>query len=210
MLLGMLRGLLLLCLLTSCLALPDQSEDGDPTEQEQRNGNGDDDDDDNTGDDDDDDDDDDNGDDDDDSTDEPAAPVVVIESPDDGGAYAKSQTFVFQGSVSDEKDTPESLALEWRSTVFGQLNTQPANSAGTAGFVLSSLMAGAHTLTLSATDSDGLVGTDSIAFDVYDPNDLVADFSLEDVNPTSATYEDFISPRDSLGGISAWYFGNAT
>jgi len=203
MLLCMLRGLLLLCLLTSCLALPDQSEDVDPTEQEQRNGD-DDDDNDNGGDDDDD------NDDNDDSTDAPTAPVVVIESPDDGGAYAKSQTFVFQGSVSDEKDAPESLALEWRSTVFGQLNTQPANSAGTADFVLSSLMAGAHTLTLSATDSDGLVGTDSIAFDVYDPNDLVADFSLEDVNPTSATYEDFISPRDYLGGISAWYFGHST
>ena len=38
----------------------------------------------------------------------------------------------------------------------------------------------------------------------------VADFSLIDVNPNSATYNQPISPRDYLGQISAWYFGHAT
>jgi len=35
-------------------------------------------------------------------------------------------------------------------------------------------------------------------------------FLLEDVNDTSATSGQFLSPRAFLGGISAWYFGQAT
>jgi hypothetical protein len=36
------------------------------------------------------------------------------------------------------------------------------------------------------------------------------DFSLEDVNPSSATYQTDVSPRQKLGQVSAWYFGHAT
>ena len=39
---------------------------------------------------------------------------------------------------------------------------------------------------------------------------VVADFSLLDVNPNSSSLGDSISPRGSLGQISAWYFGHAT
>lgn len=39
---------------------------------------------------------------------------------------------------------------------------------------------------------------------------VVADFSLLDVNPNSPSLGDSISPRGSLGQISAWYFGHAT
>jgi len=35
----------------------------------------------------------------------------------------------------------------------------------------------------------------------------VADFALLDVNPTSATYNTMVSPRDYQGQVSAWYFG---
>ncbi|MEM8678941.1 MAG: hypothetical protein AAGF97_06300 [Planctomycetota bacterium] len=38
----------------------------------------------------------------------------------------------------------------------------------------------------------------------------VSDFSLIDVNPTSKTYNQPVSPRDYLGQVSAWYFGHAT
>jgi hypothetical protein len=38
---------------------------------------------------------------------------------------------------------------------------------------------------------------------------MVPDFSLTDVNSTSATYNTNVSPRDYLHQISAWYFGNA-
>ncbi len=35
-------------------------------------------------------------------------------------------------------------------------------------------------------------------------------FSLEDVNATSATYGEEVSPRDFLYQTSGWYFGHAT
>ena len=39
---------------------------------------------------------------------------------------------------------------------------------------------------------------------------IVPDFSLLDVNSTSATYDQQVSPRGYLQKISAWYFGSAT
>jgi hypothetical protein len=47
--------------------------------------------------------------------------------------------------------------------------------------------------------------------DPGDGNDNVApEFSLLDVNDTSTTAGEHVSPRDQLGRISAWYFGHAT
>ena len=39
---------------------------------------------------------------------------------------------------------------------------------------------------------------------------MVADFSLADVNATSTTYDQPVSPRDFVGEVSGWYFGSAT
>lgn len=38
---------------------------------------------------------------------------------------------------------------------------------------------------------------------------MVPDFALEDVNSTSFTYEQQVSPRDYLHQASGWYFGHA-
>ena len=46
---------------------------------------------------------------------------------------------------------------------------------------------------------------DGMLSDFSQPN-----FSLEDVNPTSTTYQQQVSPRDYLGKVSGWYFGYAT
>jgi hypothetical protein len=37
-----------------------------------------------------------------------------------------------------------------------------------------------------------------------------ADFQLPDVNSTSPTFGQQVSPRDYLGQTSAWYFGHST
>jgi len=39
---------------------------------------------------------------------------------------------------------------------------------------------------------------------------IVPDFSLVNVNATSSRFNESISPRDYIGGVSAWYFGHAT
>ena len=42
------------------------------------------------------------------------------------------------------------------------------------------------------------------------PQDPVPDFALMDVNPTSTTFNQAVSPRDYTGRTSGWYFGSAT
>lgn len=38
---------------------------------------------------------------------------------------------------------------------------------------------------------------------------IVPDFALTDVNSTSSTYNQEVSPRDYLEQVSGWYFGHA-
>ena len=38
----------------------------------------------------------------------------------------------------------------------------------------------------------------------------VANFSLTDINPTSATFGTAVSPTDFEGEVSGWYFGRST
>lgn len=42
------------------------------------------------------------------------------------------------------------------------------------------------------------------------PSAPVADFLLLDVNPSSVTFDQPVSPRDYLMRVSAWYFGHST
>ncbi len=41
-------------------------------------------------------------------------------------------------------------------------------------------------------------------------DEMVPDFALMDVNSTSSTYGQPVSPRDYLQQVSGWYFGHAT
>lgn len=62
----------------------------------------------------------------------------------------------------------------------------------------------------------GLLATSGIAWLVLSAGPsvvgggMVPDFSLPDVNATSPRYGEWVSPRDYLGQVSAWYFGQAT
>jgi len=38
----------------------------------------------------------------------------------------------------------------------------------------------------------------------------VPDFTLQDLNPNSATYMEAVSPRDHMQHVTAWYFGTST
>jgi hypothetical protein len=69
-------------------------------------------------------------------------------------------------------------------------------------------LAGAAVLLLAACGGGG--GSDDSSNPPPPPGQLVADFLLPDVSPTSATTGTDVSPRDHLGHASAWYFGHAT
>jgi hypothetical protein len=49
-----------------------------------------------------------------------------------------------------------------------------------------------------------------VAVEGEDQQPPVADFTLADVNTSSASYTQPVSPRDYLQQVSAWYFGHAT
>ena len=55
-------------------------------------------------------------------------------------------------------------------------------------------------------DSTSCVGDSSAVVDTM----VIADFSLADVNASSSTFGDTVSPRAYLQKLSAWYFGHST
>ena len=64
--------------------------------------------------------------------------------------------------------------------------------------------------TCMAVASDGTADSEVASSTLSTTYDLVANFSLVDVNPTSGTYDQPVSPRDYLLKVSGWYFGHAT
>ena len=82
-------------------------------------------------------------------------PAVEILTPLDGTAYVVGDVTVLEGSAYDPEDEIlDESALAWTSSLDGGL--------GTGSIVLASLSPGQHIITLTATDSDGNVTTDSL------------------------------------------------
>ncbi len=91
-------------------------------------------------------------------------PTVNISTPSDNSTHNIGDAISFLGSAKDNKGnilTDDSLV--WTSSLDGQIGT------GTS-FESSDLSLGSHKITLTATDSDGLTGKDSIIITIVDPN----------------------------------------
>lgn len=87
-------------------------------------------------------------------------PVVTIASPQDGAAYAGGEPIVFEGSAVTPVGWPlTGDALRWISDRDGELGTGRT-------FTRSDLSAGAHVITLEATDPFGAVGSASVQIEV--------------------------------------------
>ncbi|MCA9149695.1 MAG: hypothetical protein KDA92_10365 [Planctomycetales bacterium] len=63
---------------------------------------------------------------------------------------------------------------------------------------------------MMAADVVANVAANATSLQAEGEGPLVTDFSLEDVNPNSATYGQMVSPRDFQGSLSGYYFGHAT
>jgi hypothetical protein len=74
-------------------------------------------------------------------------------------AYGTSISFV--GSAFDSRDGDISAKLVWTSSIDGQI--------GTGGSITKMLSSGTHTVTASATDSDGLTGSATMTIVVTPP-----------------------------------------
>ena len=90
------------------------------------------------------------------------APTASITSPSDGSIFLTTDVITFNGSGDDAEDGPlTGASLVWTSSVDAEI--------GTGGSFTASLSAGSHTITLTATDSDGATGIDSVNITVNTP-----------------------------------------
>jgi len=89
-------------------------------------------------------------------------PIVGITRPSDNTIFNVGEMIDFEGSISDSEDNPSEIKIEWSSNIDGVLSSNSADNNGVTTFSTDKLSEGEHTITLKATDSDGLVTTDEI------------------------------------------------
>jgi hypothetical protein len=83
-------------------------------------------------------------------------PVLVLASPSDGDIVNEGEDLRFSATVSDSEDQPTDIAVSWTSSIDGEFSTQGADSTGEVSFRVDDLSGGDHTITVRATDTDGL------------------------------------------------------
>lgn len=88
-------------------------------------------------------------------------PAVVIVSP-TNTSYSEGDVIQFIGSAHDPENGDLSDSLVWHSSLQGQIGTGPS-------FSRSDLVVGTHIITATATDNDGLQGSDTVTIEVYQP-----------------------------------------
>ena len=91
------------------------------------------------------------------------APVVTITTPNQSDAFVVGDAIAFSGTAEDPEDGPLSgPALSWSSSLDGAFGQDTA-------LVHSGLSFGVHTITLTATDTQGATGSDQIVISVNPP-----------------------------------------
>ncbi len=92
-------------------------------------------------------------------------PEITIVSPTMNDTFLEGDGVSFQVQVSDLEDQPDDVSLNW--TLDGQpYTTLPADSTGTAQFIENGLTFGNHTVSIVATDTDGMTDTAQVSFSI--------------------------------------------
>ncbi len=94
------------------------------------------------------------------STDPNLPPIAEITAPASGASFFAGDPVTLAGAAEDPETGPlAGSRLSWSSSLDGPIGTG-------ASLVVSSLGAGAHTITLTATDPGGASGTDAVAIEI--------------------------------------------
>jgi hypothetical protein len=93
------------------------------------------------------------------------APTVTIMAPDDGATYEYGSNVTLIADAQDREDWfVDSAQLGWTSSVDGPLGS--GRLINTASGALPNLSAGVHLVTVTAVDSQGLIGTASVTISI--------------------------------------------
>jgi len=86
-------------------------------------------------------------------------PSIDWTAPEADAVVNDGESVQFTATITDAQDASTALALSWSSALDGELSTQGTDSTDVATFSTADLSVGVHDLTLTATDTDGLVAT---------------------------------------------------
>ena len=96
-------------------------------------------------------------------------PEITLLSPLDGAVITAGDFVNFQGTVLDNEDAAGDIGISWSSNIDGVFSTQGATSSGDLIFNTSSLSAGLHSITVTATDSSGLTDAAVLGVRINNP-----------------------------------------
>ncbi|QTD52063.1 pre-peptidase C-terminal domain-containing protein [Sulfidibacter corallicola] len=126
------------------------------------------------------------------------APSVSLDAPADNGRFNPGEAITFSGSASDPEDGDISADLSWSSSLDGTFGSG-------AQVTVDTLSVGAHTITLSVTDSAGASAQASISLTINAPPQ--ADFTFQ-VDGLAAAFTDASSDSDGSIASHDWDFGD--
>lgn len=128
-------------------------------------------------------------------------PIADITAPVDASEFQPETPITFTGTGADLNDAAELLTFAWTSDVDGAITG--ATSGGGLSFVTAALSEGEHVITLTVTDSDGDVGTDSIHVKVGE--DGPPDDPPEDAEPGDVIFSELmINPQHKDDEVAEW------
>lgn len=96
-------------------------------------------------------------------------PTLTLVSPKSGDRANIGDVVYFEATVDDAEDTPDAVGLVWESDLDGIFSTRGAGSDGTADFTYDALSHGVHTITVTATDTDGITAVDYATLYINEP-----------------------------------------
>ena len=83
-------------------------------------------------------------------------PVLSLIRPTSGTTFNDGDVITFEAEVTDNEDVFNALTVEWSSSIDGVFESSSPNSSNLSLFGFDGLSVGAHIITITATDSDGL------------------------------------------------------